>query len=122
MESRDLVLVSVSRRVSRPIFRSHGLGLECFRSRLGLEGFRSRSRALHLETLHSLFLMKVLQGVPLTTAQANILARPFLAINRQPLELESCSKPPRMRESLGVKIEKTIFRLGFELFCMERHK
>ena len=33
---------------SRPVFSS--LGLECLRSRLGLEGFRSR--ALSLETLH----------------------------------------------------------------------
>jgi len=30
---------------------------------------------------------------PLTTARANILARPFLAINRQPLELENPSFP-----------------------------
>jgi len=45
MESRDLV--SVSRRVSRPVFWSLDLGLE---------GFRSRSRALRLETLHGLFL------------------------------------------------------------------
>jgi len=29
----------------------------------------------------------------LTTARANILARTFLAINCQPLELESCSNP-----------------------------
>jgi len=36
MESRD----SVSRLVWRPIFAS--LGLEDFRSRLGLEGYRSR--------------------------------------------------------------------------------
>ena len=50
MESRDLV--SVSRRVSRPIFWS--LGLEG----LGLEGFRSRSQALRLESLHRLFFMK----------------------------------------------------------------
>ena len=54
MESRDLV--SVSRRVSRPVFSS--LGLKGLRSRLGLEGFRSRSRALRLETLHRLFFMK----------------------------------------------------------------
>jgi len=44
MESRDLVLVS--RRVSRPIFASLGLGLglEGFKCRLGLglEGFRFR--------------------------------------------------------------------------------
>ena len=35
-----------------------GLGLEGLRSRLGLEEFRSRSRALRLETLHRLFFMK----------------------------------------------------------------
>jgi len=45
MESRDLV--SVSRRVSRPVFWS--LGLEGLRSCLRLEGFRSRSRALRPE-------------------------------------------------------------------------
>jgi len=58
MESRDLV--SISRRVSRPIFWSLGLGLEGLRSRLGLglEGFRSRSRAVRLETLHRLFFIK----------------------------------------------------------------
>jgi len=58
MESR--VLVSVWRRVSRPVFWSLGLGFEGLRSRLGLglEGFRSRSRALRLETLHRLFFMK----------------------------------------------------------------
>ena len=64
-ESRDLV--SFSRRVSRPIFWSLGLGLEGLRSRLGLglEGFRSRSRALRLETLHRLFFYEVLEeGVP----------------------------------------------------------
>jgi len=55
-ESRDLV--SVSRRVSRPIFWSLDPGLEGLRSRLGFEGFRSRSRALRLETLHRLFFMK----------------------------------------------------------------
>ena len=53
MESRDLV--SVARRVSRPVFLSLGLGLglERLRSRLGLglERFRSRSRVLGLEVL-----------------------------------------------------------------------
>ena len=39
-------------------FSSLDLGLECLRSRLGLEGFRSRSLALiSLETLHELFLL-----------------------------------------------------------------
>jgi len=61
MESRDLV--SVSNRVSRPVFWS--VGLEGLRSRLGLEGFRSRSRDLGLETLRRLFFYEVLQeGVP----------------------------------------------------------
>jgi len=54
MESRDLV--SVSTRVSRPVFWS--LGLEGLRSRLGLEGFQSQPRALRLETLHRLFFIK----------------------------------------------------------------
>jgi len=52
METRDLV--SVSRCVSIPVFWS----LESLRSRLGFKGFRSRSRALRLETLHRFFLMK----------------------------------------------------------------
>jgi len=34
------------------------LGLEGLRSRLGLEAFRSQSRALRLETLRRLFFMK----------------------------------------------------------------
>jgi len=57
MELRDLV--SVSRRVSRPVFRC--LGLKGLRSclSLGLEGFRSQFRALRLETLHRLFFMKL---------------------------------------------------------------
>ena len=50
IESRDLV--SVSRRVSRPIFWS-------LRSRLGLSLEGSRSRALRLETLHRSFFMKL---------------------------------------------------------------
>jgi len=57
MESRDLV--SVSRRVSRPVFSS--LGLESLRCRLGLEGFQSRSQALSLEILHELFFYEDLQ-------------------------------------------------------------
>ena len=59
MESRDSVSRHVSRHVSRPAFSS--LGLEGLRSRLGLEGFRSWSRALSLETLHELFFSEVLQ-------------------------------------------------------------
>ena len=34
----------------------------------------------------------------LLSPQANKLARPFLAINRQPLELESCSNPLRIQQ------------------------
>jgi len=48
MWSRDFV--SVSRIVSRPNFAS--LDLQGFRSRLGLEGYRSRSQAYCLETLN----------------------------------------------------------------------
>jgi len=59
MESRDLV--SVSTHVLRPVFSSLGLGLEGLRSRLGLGGFWSRSRAFGLETLHELFFYEVLQ-------------------------------------------------------------
>jgi len=63
MESRDLV--SILRRVSKPVFWSLGLGLECLRCSigLGLQGFpfRSRSRALSLEALHELFFYEVLQ-------------------------------------------------------------
>jgi len=57
MESRDLV------SVSRLVFWSLGLGLEDLRSSHGhgLEGFRSRSRAIRLETLHRLFFYEVLQ-------------------------------------------------------------
>ena len=54
MESRDLL--SVSRRVSRPVFWV--LVSVSKVSGLGLEGFRSRSRALRLETLRMLFFMK----------------------------------------------------------------
>jgi len=58
MESRDLA--SVLRRVSKPVScsLSPGLGLEGLKSRLGLEGFWSRSWALRLETLHKLFFVK----------------------------------------------------------------
>jgi len=59
MESRDLL--SVLRRVSRPDFSRIGLGLECLRSRLGLKGYRSRTRVLSLETLHELFFNEILQ-------------------------------------------------------------
>jgi len=39
-----------------------------------------------------------MQMYPLTTERANLLARPFLAINRQPLELESYSNPLRIQQ------------------------
>jgi len=48
MESQDLV--SVLRLIYRPIVVS--LGLKCFRSCLGLEGYRSWSRVYCLETLN----------------------------------------------------------------------
>jgi len=46
MESRDFVLVS--RLVSRPIFASLGLGLESFKSRVGLVGFSSGLETLNI--------------------------------------------------------------------------
>ena len=58
----------------------------------------------------------------LTTAHTNILAPPFLAINRQPLELESCLNPLRIQQVLESKSTKNFFRFGFEVFWGERHK
>jgi len=63
MESRDLV--SVARRVSRPVFWS-----------LGLEGFRCRSRVLRFETIF----YEVLQGVPLKNGLKMIVQN--LAVQR----------------------------------------
>jgi len=59
MESRDLV------SVSRSVFSS--IGLECLRSRLGLEG----SRCLSLKTLHELFFYEILQAAPWKTVLKN---------------------------------------------------
>jgi len=90
MESRDLV--SVSRRASRPGFWS-----------LGLEGFRSRSWALRLETLHRLFFMKFCK-------------KEFL---KKTVLKHDCSKFSRSKKSVAklsfcyvvCEIEKTIFPL-----------
>jgi len=92
MESRDMV--SVSRRVSRPVFWS--LGLEGLRPRLGfgLEGFRSRSRALRLETLHRLFFMKF--------CKKEFLKKTFLK--------NDCSKFSRSK--------RTVAKLSLLLFCL----
>jgi len=49
------------------------------------------------------------------TARANILARPFLAINRQLLELESCSKHLRIQQVLESKLKKKFFILGLRV-------
>jgi len=46
---------------------------------------------------------------PLTTVRANILAPPFLAINRQPLELESCSNPLQIQQVWESKSKKNFF-------------
>ena len=37
---------------------------------------------------------------------------PFLAINRQPLELESCSNPLRIQHVFSLTSKKTFFILG----------
>ena len=49
---------------------------------------------------------------PLTTARANLLARNFWAINRQLLELETCSNPLRIQQVFQSKSKKTIFGFG----------
>jgi len=49
---------------------------------------------------------------PLTTARPNTLAPPFLAINRQSLELESCSNPLWIQQVLESKSKKNFFILG----------
>jgi len=59
---------------------------------------------------------------PLTTARANILVPPFLAINRQPLELESCSNPLQIQQVLESKSKKKLFCFGFEVFRGGGHK
>ena len=88
MESRDLV--SVSRRVSRPVFWS--LGLEGLRPRLGrslgLEGFRFRSRALRLESLPRLFFMKFCKKFfnPFKPIAATYLTKLCNSRTRQSLE------------------------------------
>ena len=45
---------------------------------------------------------------PLKTARANILAPPFLAMNRQLLELESCSNALQIQQILESKLKKKI--------------
>ena len=57
----------------------------------------------------------------LTTARANKLPCPFLAINRQPLELE-LFKPSTDSASLLVDIEKKNFCFWFGVCWGERHK
>jgi len=56
---------------------------------------------------------------PLTTARDNKLAQDFLIITRQPLQLESCSNPLRMRQIFLVLLKKRFFDLG-EGFAWER--
>ena len=50
------------------------------------------------------------------TVRANMLARPFLAKNCQPLELESCSNPLRIQQVFQLTSKKNIFCFGFEVF------
>ena len=50
---------------------------------------------------------------PITTARANKLDRNFLVMNRQPLELESCSNPLRIQQVLESKSKKKCFRFRF---------
>jgi len=58
LDIRQCFSVIVSDGVSRlGVSLVSSLGLECLRSRLGLAGFRSRSRALSLGTLHELFFL-----------------------------------------------------------------
>jgi len=59
-----------------------------------------------------LLLARLIDFNPLTTARSNILACPFLAINRQPLELESCSNPPWIQQVFELTSKKTFFVLG----------
>ena len=53
--------------------------------------------------MHFQFLEKLQDFNPLTTTRANILAPPFLALNCQLLELESCSNPLRIQQVLESK-------------------
>jgi len=58
----------------------------------------------HKAVNHRTLNRKVLNEIrvnPLKTVHANILARPLLAINRQQLELESCSNPYGFSKSSG---------------------
>ena len=59
---------------------------------------------------------------PLTTTRSNILAHLFLAINCQPLELESCSNPLRIQQVFQLTSEKNVCCFGFQVFWVERHK
>jgi len=49
---------------------------------------------------------------PLRPAQATIVAGTFLAIARQPLELESYSNPLRIQQVFWFKSKKTFFVFG----------
>jgi len=55
-------------------------------------------RAVSFSLLFSKLSILLLYELGLTTARANILAGTFLAITRQPLELESCSNPLRIQQ------------------------
>jgi len=41
-----------------------------------------------------------------------VIGQPFLAKNRQSLELESCSNPPRIKQVFQLRSKKTFFIFG----------
>ena len=51
---------------------------------------------------------------PLTTARATIVAQSFFVITRQPLQLQRCSNPPRMRkiDTITLKNCDSQFKFG----------
>ena len=58
---------------------------------------------------------------PLTPSPATIMAGTFLAITRQPIELERCSNPPRIREVFLFRLNKK-FVFGFSVLWAKHHK
>ena len=53
---------------------------------------------------------------PFTTARANMLTLPFLAVNCQLLELEGCSNPLWFQQVFWLTSKKNIFCFGFKVF------
>jgi len=144
MESRDLV--SVSRRVLRPGFWSLGL-----RSRLGLEGFRSR--VLRLETLHRLLFMKFCKEFLKKTVLKNgcskfsrwkrsvakvslllcclrdgennlpsTLFKIYTEFNKKMCIYQRNRSAYSLQREVGSTLLSTIFELFFQEFCYETHR